>query len=451
MASDGSREGQGPPAGQGPAQGRRSGREVARRVLRRIATQGAYASLALDGELERARSLSDAERRLATELVYGVLRHDARIDRALVPLAPRGLGSLSPAALIALRVGAYQILFLDRVPDHAAVNDAVFALRRIGGAPLAGFGNRTLRELTRRREPALPPRDDPSYAEVACSLPPWIVRELAAVVAPDALADAADALIAVAPLWIRVNALRAERDAVAAALVAERPRARIEPAAVSPDALAAIGLGNPDTCQTFQFGLWTVQDLGAQLVTRLCGAAPGERILDACAGVGGKTTYLAELGANKVSIDAADLSRRKLDLLDDTVRRMGTAGVRAHEVDLTQPGAALAADYDAVLLDAPCSGLGVLRRHPEAKRRVTPQTVADMQELQRRLLAALAERVRPGGRLVYSVCTFTRAEGPDQVARFVADHPGFVPEAELRAWPHADGADAFFAVRLRRT
>ncbi len=418
-------------------------------MLRRIESQGAYASLALAGELERGK-VEESERRLATELVYGVLRHDRRIDRAIEPLAPRGLGKLSKAALTALRVGAYQILFLDRVPAHAAVNDAASAARKVGGPRLAGFVNRVLRELASRGEPALPARDDPRFAEIACSLPGWIAAELRAEVGPEALATAAEALTSPAPLWIRINSLRAGRDEVAAALIAERPRATAEPSAIAEHALAVTGFGSPETSDSFQRGLWTVQDLGAQLVTRLVAPARGELVLDACAGVGGKTTYLAELAGGEIDVDAADVAERKLDRLADGVRRLGTPRVRPVRADLTSDATGLRPHYDAILLDAPCTGLGVLRRHPEAKHRVTEGDVAQMAQLQGRLLDALAPRVRPGGRLVYAVCTFTAAEGRRQMAAFVERNPAFFAEETLRTWPHEQGADAFFAARLVR-
>jgi 16S rRNA (cytosine967-C5)-methyltransferase len=175
------------------------------------------------------------------------------------------------------------------------------------------------------------------------------------------------------------------------------------------------------------------------------------RILDACAGVGGKATHLAELTGGKADIDAADSSPQKLRLGAATARRLGLGGIRSVEADLLDPAApALAASYDLVVLDAPCSGLGVLRRHPEAKWRLRAEDVARMAELQARLLDALAARVAPGGALIYSVCTFTRREGPRQIEAFLARHPAFERGTEVRTWPHEGGADAFYMARLSR-
>jgi 16S rRNA (cytosine967-C5)-methyltransferase len=194
-----------------------------------------------------------------------------------------------------------------------------------------------------------------------------------------------------------------------------------------------------------------VQDLAAQAIARLVDPQPGERLLDACAGVGGKSTHLAALLDNRGLIDAADLSERKLELAADSARRLGVTCVSPKRADLTDLRAPLEASYDRVLLDAPCSGLGVLRRHPEAKWRRQPEDARALAGIQAKMLAALAPRVRPGGVLVYSVCTFTDEEGPRQIASFLAAHADFVAEGEpVVTWPHRDDADAFYAIRLRR-
>lgn len=431
-----------------------TGRDVARDVLRRVEQGEAYASLALQGALERA-ALGGADRALATELVYGVLRHRTRLDRALAAHAPRGLGGVSRPVLVALRVAAYQLLYL-RVPPHAAVDDAVEAAKAVAGPRVAAFANAVLRRLVERGEPPPPPATDAvTVLEQLHSFPRWLGTRLIGLLGPEEAVQAAEAMNQPPPVTLRVSLDRATRDAVALRVAAERPEAAVWPSPHAPEALLVRGGGSPETLSAFQEGLCTVQDVGAQLVGRLCGAAPGERILDACAGVGGKSTHLAQLAraaGGPARIDAADVSRRKLDLGADAARRLGLAGdVRVVEADLTAPPeGALADAYDRVLLDAPCSGLGVLRRHPEGKWRRRPAEIPKLAELQARLLAALAPRVRPGGVLVYSVCTFTDEEGPARVAAFLAARPDFALAEELRTWPHRHDADAFYAARLRR-
>jgi 16S rRNA (cytosine967-C5)-methyltransferase len=446
-----------------------SARSVARQVLARVA-DGAYASLALSGELDRS-GLAVADRALATELCYGVLRLRGRLDRALEACAPRGLGRLDQRVRDTLRVAAFQILCLERVPAHASVNDAVEEVKRLRGPRLAGFANALLRRLTQAGEPPAPDPDaDPLAFLVAReSYPEWLARLYLAETGPaegrpaEALALAA-AQNAAAPVWLRVNPARGGRAEALQAIAAERPDAELVASPLLPEALRLRGASSIAELGAFRGGLCTVQDLGAQVVGRLCGAAPGERILDACAGVGGKSTHLAELAGGGALIDAADLSARKLALLSEHARRLGAPGITPVEVDLTAPGDRLAAAYDRVLLDAPCTGLGVLRRHPELKWRRQPGDAARLASLQAQLLKALAPRVRVGGVLVYSVCTVTIEEGAGQVARFLESHPGFRldPPADpvlhpfldahgmVRTLPHRHDADGFVAARLRR-
>ncbi len=456
-------------------------RDLARGVLRRVEQGEAYATLALAAALERENP-APSDRGLATEIVYGVLRHRTRLDRALAAYATHGLSRLPQPALIALRVGAYQLLFL-RVPAHAAVHDAVDAMKaavddRTAGARLARFANAVLRRLADEGEPPPPPATDViRVLEEMHSMPRWLGQVLVGALGKEEAIAAAEALNRPAPVTLRIARVATgaadPREELAARVRAERPAAVVEPSPLAPDALLVRGGGAPESLAAFQEGLCTVQDVAAQLVGRLCGARPGERILDACSGVGGKATHLQALAlaaagtpSAGADIDAADLSRRKLDLGDDAARRLRLGGIRTVECDLTAADAPLAAAYDRVLLDAPCSGLGVLRRHPEAKWRRRPADVRDLAQLQARLLSALVPRVRPGGLLVYSVCTFTPEEGPEQVRAFLAAHPEFAlaapddpavdwarfldGEGLLRTWPHRHDADGFFAARLRR-
>jgi 16S rRNA (cytosine967-C5)-methyltransferase len=448
-------------------------REVARKVLERV-EGGSYATLALSGEMDRA-ALSPADRGLATELVYGVLRKRLYLDHALARHAPRGLGSLDPRTLDILRIGAYQLLFL-RVPPRAAVHEAVGAVKRLRGEGLARFANALLRRLAESGAPE-PPADPVERLAVLGSLPRALVEDALRRFSPEEAERFVLSLGEAAPLWLRLNPLRGPLSDGLAALAAEAPATGSEastqgPAIIRSDRLpeAARVRGGGQALlggAAFGQGWFTVQDLGAQLVARLlcAGGLPEGPILDACAGVGGKSTHLCALTADRVDIDAADRSPRKLELLGELCRRMRCGKVRPILADLTQGDAPLQPAYGAVLLDAPCSGLGVLRRHPEARWRPQP-AIGELAALQGRLLAALCTRVKPGGVLVYSVCTYTDEEGPAQVARFLAAHPDFhvdpAPASDpifaglldadlaLRTWPHRDDADAFYAVRLRR-
>jgi 16S rRNA (cytosine967-C5)-methyltransferase len=427
-------------------------RELARRVVARVGTEGAWATLALAGELEHS-ALDERDRRFATELVYGTLRQQLRLERALSIHAD--LSRSRPPVRAALLVGAYQVLFL-RVPAHAAVDDAVAAVRDRFGAKLGGFVNAVLRKLATAGEPPLPSAPMARLA-IEYSLPAWLVAELCAQWPGDQVAAAAAGLKHQAPLWIRVNRTRSTPAAVVAALVLEGATA------VGSDydeyALVVRDLGDPGRSPSFRAGLWTVQDLGAQLVGRLVPLVPGMRVLDACAGVGGKTTHLAELGAGAITIDAIDPQASKLTLLAAAAARLGLRGIATHVGTLADfPDQH---PYDLVIVDAPCTGAGVLRRHPEAALRLTLDDVTTMVQQQAALLRDAARRVAIGGTLIYAVCTITRAEGPDQIVDFLAAHPGFVAQPpslpaavvvcdSLRTWPHRHDADGFFAIALTR-
>jgi 16S rRNA (cytosine967-C5)-methyltransferase len=345
-------------------------RELARNVLARVEAQGAWATPALASALSRAVGagpIDPRDRRLAAELVYGVLRHQSRLDRALGAYAD--LRKTPRAVVIALRVAAYQLLLLDRVPAHAAVDDAVDAAKKAGGDKLAGFANAVLRRLAAAGEPPVPAGDRRLRLEIAHSMPRWIIDLVAAQV-PDGELDAAIAALsgteATPPLWLRANLRRTTRDALAAS---------IEGATPSPYAAAALdarGLADPEAAPAIKDGLASVQDLAAQVIGYACAPAPGMRILDACAGHGGKATHLAELADDRAPIDAADTSADKLARLVTSAKRLGLTSIRTLPADASRENSALAGAYDLVLLDAPCTGLGVIRRHPEAKWRLRP-------------------------------------------------------------------------------
>jgi len=443
-------------------------RSLARGVLERVEVGGAYANRALSAALDRAPAMSAEDRGLATELVYGVLRRRGRIDRALAALATSGVDRLDPRALGALRVGAYQILFLDRVPAYAAVNDAVDACKQVAGRGVAGFANALLRRLARQGEPPVPDAAADPSGYLAAGLPAWLsALLLAEMPAADAVAFA-DSIAETPPVTLRANAGRTTREALATTLTAERAGAVVAPSEIAPDALDARRLDAPAATQAWRDGLFAIADAGAQVVVELCGAAAGERILDACAGNGGKTAHLLALSGDRARVDAVDVAAEKLNAARATLQRLGLAGATLVAADLTKPLPDPTPRYDRILLDAPCSGLGVLRRHPEAMARRAPADLEALAAQQLRMLSVVAPALRPGGLLVYAVCTFERRECEDVVAAFLRAHPDFaiepaaaaggrVPWARLgdatgaiRTWPQRDGADGFFAVRLRR-
>jgi 16S rRNA (cytosine967-C5)-methyltransferase len=426
-------------------------------VLARVRRDGAYANLALSAALRRAGAIPTAERALATELVYGVLRHQRRLDHALARHARDPLEALDPETLEALRIGAYQLLMLERIPAYAAVDDAVEAIRLARGKARAGFANAVLRRLVPEDLEAGLPEEESERLAVACSLPSALaarwVRELGGAEA-EALGRS---LLERAPLCARVNSLRASAAAARAAL--EAAGASVEPGRLLEGAIRIAGLPDPFSLRSFLEGIWTAQDEAAQLPALALGPRPGERVLDACAGVGGKSTQLAALMEDRGEVLCVEPSERKLELLREHCLRLGVSCCRERRGDLRSL-APPEGGVERVLVDAPCSGLGVLRRHPELKWRPGGDLAA-LVRLQRELLAAAARWLRVGGVLVYSVCTVTEEEGPAQLAALLATRPELEPDpfelgaapgptAAMTIWPHRHGSDGFFIARVRR-
>jgi 16S rRNA (cytosine967-C5)-methyltransferase len=437
-----------------------SSRTIAFDVLRRVEEGGAYASRALDAALSAAGALDPREAGLATELVYGTLRRALALDAALAPHSRRAVGGLDPAARVALRLGAYQLLSLG-TPAHAAVGETVALAKRVDHGRAAGYVNAVLRSLARApRYPEPPPvaQDPAGHVAAAEALPRWLAEEWVAWLgAEDALA-LARAMNGPAPLCVRAperDALlaRARAGGLAARSTARAPQGiLVEGASVAQLARAAGGLA-------FQ-----VQDEAAQLVVELAVAELAgrpARVLDACAAPGGKTFHLAERLGEGSEVVALELHPRKADALAREAARRGLAGVRVLCADASQAIPGLEeGSFDAVLVDAPCAGLGTLRRHPELKLRRTADDLPRLAEIQRAIAHRMARYARPGAPVTYSICSLSRVEGPEVVATLLANGwqrlappRGFpadvlTPAGELLTLPSRHGADGFYAARV---
>ncbi len=442
-------------------------RHLAFDILNRVEA-GAYADLALDAALSRVPEMDPRDRGLLTELVYGVLRQRGRLDYVLARFCSQPLVKVEPKVLTLLRLGAYQLLLLDRVPAPAAVFETVELARRAGLTRATGFINGILRSLLRAPDgKALPdPAENPSaYLEHALSLPDWLARRWLAELGREEAFALAEASRQPAPFTLRINTLQTSREAYLEQLT----RAGFEamPTSFAPEGVIVAGRGAKRLPGSAD-GWFQVQDEASMLIPHLLAPQPGERILDACAAPGGKTTEIAALTGNAARILALDLHPQRVVLIAEGARRLHCSGIETRCWDLTTPPDFLAAgSFDRVLVDAPCSGLGVLRRNPETRWRRTEAEIRQLADLQQRILDNVAGLLRPGGVLLYSLCTLTPEETEGVVEAFLAGHPEFVREdlrphfpqwpdlfddlGALRTFPHRHGGmDAFFAVRLRK-
>lgn len=442
-------------------------RRAAHRVLLEIDRSPVGSQEALSRVLDGAGQVDPRDRGLLTELVYGTLRWRRRLDHVLATFTPRGLPLGDDATMEALRLGAYQLLFLSRIPSWGAVDTTVRLVKRHGGQGKARFANAVLRSLARRREDPPPPPEGSSIEALAIrhSLPTWVLEQLQASVPATELEARLQAENEPAPLWARVNTLRTDAAGLAERLSAEGAEAR--PVAGMPATLELLRAGDALRGAALREGLWLPQDRASQLVVELVDARPGQRVLDLCAGVGVKTTRLAEMTGPEGVVHAVDVAPGRIAQLRNLCQRWGVDWATSWAQDATAPLPAerSSAGYDRILVDAPCTGLGTMRRRPEIRWRRSATDLRELAALQRRLVENALTLLRPGGRLVYAVCTFTHEEGTGVVADVLTRHPeirvvppppdhpasaNFDDFGYLRTGPERDGADAFFAVALER-
>ena len=464
-----------------------SARQIAHKVLLRTFKSDAFADRALNSEFAKADSLADGERRQATEIVYGVLRTGHSLDYQLAQLTSSSFAKKTPMpTLCALRMGAYELLHLS-TPGYAAINEAV----DLCGSQKSqrSFANGVLRNLLRKRDDESLPTlsDDESLTRtqrlaIETSTPNWLLSDLstgdgAPLASFNDLEAWAHASQERPPITLRINRKRTTRDRVAEELTAHG--LSVEPVDGLADALLLeAGGGAVTSLPGFADGLWSVQDVGAQCVALLAAPALSDngeprRVLDLCAAPGGKSTHLAELVGDG-GVLSVEVHARKARLIEQSCARLGHAeAVDVQVADATDSTAlqglleskGWSDGVDAVVVDAPCSGLGTLRRNPEHRyRKADPKAMDALSKLQASLLAAAATCVRPGGTLIYSVCSPRYEETDAAVERFLKEQPSFEllpapPElapfaaengAAVRTWTHLHPADSHFAVRLRR-
>ena len=444
--------------------GRRgSARGVALEVLVRTETTDAYADRLLEALTDRA-GLDSRDRGLATELALGTLRWQRRLDWTLARASRRPLEDLAPWVRALLRLTAYQLAFLDRIPAWAAVHEAVELAKRRRSAGATAFVNGVLRAIASAPRPwPAPTAADPVEAlALRASHPTWLIERWCARYGPEETEALALAMNEAPAVVVRANTLRLAVDAVAAALHAAGVGAA--PTRFAPEGFSLERVGDLRQLALLREGSVTVQDEAAILVGHALGPLPGEMVADVCAAPGTKTTHLAALMANQGRIVAADPNAARLELLRAACARLGAEIVEPRLADAHALAEDLGPTCDRVLVDAPCSNLGVLRRNPDGKWRRQPGDFATLVPTQASILESAAALVRPGGVLVYATCSLEPEENEAVVAGLRARRPDFSPDPlppavpaacraapdVLRMTPHQHGSDGFTAHRLRR-
>ncbi|HYM70508.1 MAG TPA: 16S rRNA (cytosine(967)-C(5))-methyltransferase RsmB [bacterium] len=420
----------------------RTSREVALEVLHRVDDDGAWSGVLLRRVLERA-GLSAVEEALATELTLGTLRHRAEVDWTLARFTRTPLGALPARIRGVLRMGAYQLLFVPRIPPHAACSESVELAKRVGHVGTARLVNAVLRRVAASPER---PQDGDTVEAIAVrhSHPAWLVSRWVERFGVEETRALCDANNATPPSTIRLNTLRGAPDLIAARL-ADRGLCT-EPSPWLPEGRRIVAAGDRRARASarqaaYNEGWFSPQDEASMLVARLLAPNPEETVIDACAAPGGKTTHLAALMENRGRIIACDVHPAKLDAVARQCARLGVSIVETRLLDAARLGETHAGEAHRVLVDAPCSGLGVLRRRPEIKWRLRPEDLRTRATEQRRILDGASAAVRSGGILVYSVCTSEPEEGVEVVEAFLAAHREFAP-ASTGGWPPGSGGVA---------
>lgn len=443
-------------------------RELALKVLKAVEEEGAYANLALNKVLEKQRP-DKLDRAFATELTYGTLRSLNTLDWVLAQFTRQPLSSQTSTVRNILRLGVYQLMFMDRVPPSAACNEGAEMARKHGHSGAVKFVNGVLRNVSRRiKEIKFPGLEDNPVEHISLrySHPAWMVQRWLKEFGEEETIALCRANNEPAPNTVRTNTLKITRVELAERLRSEG--LLVSETAYAPEGLNIEGFFSLGSLTAFREGFIQVQDESSMLAGRALMPSPGSMVIDSCSAPGGKTTHLAQLMENRGEILAVDIHPHKLALIKENCSRLGITIVEGLTGDARELPEKFHNRADFVLVDAPCSGLGVLRRRPDARWRKEPGQIPAIVKLQAEILEGASRCVKEGGVMVYSTCTITREENLGQVEEFLARHPEFKTEdltsllpggldlegtlarGYLQILPHRHGMDGFFIARMRK-
>ena len=433
-------------------------RAIALNVVSSVWDNDAYANIALNMELNKY-ALPDVERHFVTQLVYGSVKAGQVLDLFLQKFVTRPLKKIAPKILNILRLGIYQIFFLERIPDSAACNEAVKQARRFGHEGTVKFVNAVLRNAVRFKENSGLSADAQLQEAAFLQHPNWLVKRWQKQIGKDATKVLCEIDNKPAPMCLRTNTLKITTDKLAELFVQEAVDA-------VPSLLVSEGFvcrNNPSLAklESFKKGFYQVQDESSMLVAHYLDVLPGQVVIDVCAAPGGKTTHIAALMQNKGRVLAADVHQHKLGIIKENSCRLGINIIETYLKDATVLESEWLQLADRVLVDAPCSGLGVLRRRPDLRWRKKEEDLPAFAKLQMGILNNASQYLRHGGKLVYSTCTTEEAENQGVIQEFLASNKDFIIEKikhpkedvyldYLQLWPQIDDTDGFFICVLRK-
>ncbi|MDR3294516.1 MAG: 16S rRNA (cytosine(967)-C(5))-methyltransferase RsmB [Clostridiales Family XIII bacterium] len=407
----------------------------------------AYSNIALRSHIRRGKPDTPA---FVRELTYGVLKNRIFLDYVIGNFVKTPIDKLKLSDLTILRMGLYQILFMNSVPDYAAVNESVDLARRFSTGH-DGFVNGVLRQFLRDREYVNPPdreKDEVEYLSVKYSYAPWIVK----LFLESYNSAETEALLAAGnqtpDFTIRVNPLKVTREELLRQITQEGFEVRISERA--PQGLLVRG-SNLLGSRGYKNGLFSVQDESSQIAAGIVAPQKGETIVDVCAAPGGKSFAMAEKMGNRGIIHAWDIYKRKLHQVEQEAKRLGVSIVQTQTWDATRVNPDLVGKADRVLVDAPCSGLGVVRRKPEIKYKESPDNMKELQKKQLDILEASSNYVKSGGFLIYATCTISRQENQKVVSDFLRKNKSFERQETVQLLPHIDHTDGFFVCKMRKS
>ncbi len=422
-------------------------REAVLKGLYRIETEGAYTNQVLK-EILSGDAISALDRGFVTELLTGVIRNRLRLDFVIGKFSKIKLKKLSPWVHQILRMGIYQILFLERVPDSAACNESVKLARRYAHGGAQGYVNGLLRSVVREKENIPLPNDRTERMSVVYSCPLWLTEKLISQYGLETCEAILKASHEKFPVSLRVNRLRGTTEELQRRLETEGIVAI--PDVNHPFRLFVDGALNVTDSQAYREGLYSIQNRSSMTAVEELLPKPGDIMLDLCAAPGGKTTYAAELMENQGKVFAFDIYSHKTELIAKSAERLGISIVETSVWDATQFLPEWELKADKVLADVPCSGIGVIHKKPDIKWHRTPEDIRALCETQKKILRNAARYVKSNGILVYSTCTILREENEEQIQTFLEENEDFVLEKEQLLFTHETGGSGFYIAKLIR-